>query len=89
MDLVGGNPDNNGANQLNTVWATGGTTAGYGQTAVSQVSGGDTVVATGQWNALVTNTASSASHQGSSITSVTAPTAGSTVYLICLLSLQT
>jgi len=68
-----------GANKLNSVWSTGGTTAGYGQTAVSQVSGGDTVVATGQWNALVTNTASSASHQGSSITSVTAPTAGSTV----------
>ena len=77
-NLVGGNPTTT-ANQLNTVWATGGTTAGYGQTAVSQVSGGDTVVATGQWNALVTNTASSASHQGSSITSVTAPTAGSTV----------
>lgn len=77
-NLVGGNPTTT-ANQLNTVWSTGGTTAGYGQTAVSQVSGGDTVVATGQWNALVTNTASSASHQGSSITSVTAPTAGSTV----------
>ena len=68
-----------GANKLNTTWSTGGTTAGYGQTAVSQVSAGATVVATGQWNALVTNTASSASHQGSSITSVTAPTAGSTV----------
>jgi hypothetical protein len=68
-----------GANKLNTTWSTGGTTAGYGQTAVSQVSVGDTVVATGQWNALVTNTASSASHQGSSITSVTAPTAGSTI----------
>jgi hypothetical protein len=76
--FVGGNPET-GANKLNTVWATGGTTAGYGQTAVSQVSGGDTVVATGQWNALVTNTASSASHQGSSITSVTAPTSGGTI----------
>ena len=32
-----------GANKLNTTWSTGGTTAGYGQTAVSQVSGGDTV----------------------------------------------
>jgi len=76
--FVGGNPET-GANKLNTVWSTGGTTAGYGQTAVSQVSGGDTVVATGQWNAIVTNTASSASHQGSSITSVTAPTSGGTV----------
>jgi len=68
-----------GANKLNTVWSTGGTTAGYGQSAVSQVSGGDTVVATGQWNALVTNTASAASHQGSSISAVTAPSAGDTV----------
>ena len=71
--LVGANPETS-ANKLNTVWATGGTTAGYGQTAVSQVSGGDTVVATGQWNALVTNTASAAAHSGSSITSVTFPT---------------
>lgn len=76
--LVGTNPET-GANKLNTVWATGGTTAGYGQTAVSQVAEGDTVIATGQWNALVANTASAAAHSGSSITSVTAPTSGGTV----------
>jgi len=68
-----------GANKLNTTWSTGGTTAGYGQTAVSQTSVGATVVAAGQWNSLVTSTASAATHQGSSITSVTAPTAGGTV----------
>ena len=76
--LVGGNPET-AANKLNTTWATGGTTAGYGQTAVSQVSAGGTVIATGQWNALVANTASAAAHSGSSITSVTAPTSGGTV----------
>ena len=76
--LVGANPET-AANKLNTVWATGGTTAGYGQTAVSQVAEGDTVIATGQWNALVANTASAAAHSGSSITSVTAPTSGGTV----------
>jgi hypothetical protein len=76
--LVGGNPET-GANKLNTVWATGGTTAGYGQTAVTQVSAGGTVIATGQWNALVANTASAAAHSGSSITSVTAPSSGGTV----------
>jgi hypothetical protein len=76
--LVGANPETS-ANKLNTVWATGGTTAGYGQTAVSQVAEGDTVIATGQWNALVANTASAAAHSGSSITSVTAPTSGGTV----------
>jgi len=76
--LVGANPET-GANKLNTVWATGGTTAGYGQTAVAQVAGGDTVIATGQWNALVANTASAAAHSGSSITAVSAPTSGGTV----------
>ena len=77
-NLVGATVET-GANKLNTTWSTGGTTAGYGQSAVSQVSAGTTVVATGQWNSLVTNTASAATHQGSSITSVTAPTAGGTV----------
>lgn len=76
--LVGGNPTTT-ANTLNATWATGGGTAGYGQTAVANVAVGNTVIATGQWNALVANTASAASHQGSSITSVTAPTAGGTI----------
>jgi hypothetical protein len=76
--LVGGNPTTT-ANTLNATWATGGSTAGYGQTAVANVAVGNTVIATGQWNALVSNTSSAAVHQGSSITSVTAPTAGGTV----------
>lgn len=76
--LVGGNPTTT-ANTLNATWATGGGTAGYGQTAVANVAAGNSVVATGQWNALVSNTASAASHQGSSITSVVAPTAGGTI----------
>ena len=76
--LVGGNPET-GANKLNTVWATGGTTAGYGQTAVANVSAGQTVASSAQWNSLVSNTASAASHQGSSITSVSAPVSGGTI----------
>lgn len=76
--LVGGNPTAT-ANTLNATWATGSGTAGYGQTAVANVAVGNSVVATGQWNALVSNTASAASHQGSSISSVTAPTAGGTI----------
>jgi len=76
--FVGGNPTTT-ANTLNATWATGGGTAGYGQTAVANVAVGNTVIATGQWNALVSNTASAASHQGSTITSVTAPTSGGTV----------
>jgi len=76
--FVGGNPTTT-SNTLNAVWATGGSSAGYGQTAVANVAVGNTVVATGQWNALVSNTANAASHQGSSITAVTAPTSGTTI----------
>lgn len=75
--FVGGNPTTT-ANTLNATWATGGAGAGYGQTAVANVAAGQSVAAS-SWAALVNNTASAASHQGSSITSVTAPVAGGTV----------
>ena len=75
--LVGANPGST-ANALNTVWATGTAGAGYGQTAIANVASGDTVTAA-KWSALVSNTASAASHQGSSITSVTAPVSGGTI----------
>jgi hypothetical protein len=76
-NLVGGNPVTS-SGKLNTVWATGGTNAGYGQTAVANVAVG-TAVAASNWASLVNSTANSASHQGTSITSVTAPSAGGTV----------
>lgn len=76
--LAGGNPTTT-SGTLNAVWATGGTTAGYGQTALANVAQYDTVAATGQWATLVANTASAASHQGSSITAVTAPVSGGTI----------
>ena len=72
--LVGGNPVTS-SGTLNTVWATGGTTAGYGQPALANVATGDTILAS-SWANLVNKTASAASHQGTSITSVTAPSAG-------------
>lgn len=75
--FAGGNPTTT-ANTINATWATGGSTAGYGQTAVANVSAGQSVAAS-NWNSLVSNTASAATHQGSSITSVTAPVAGGTV----------
>jgi len=75
--LVGGDPVTS-SGKLNTVWATGGTTAGYGQTAEANVAAGNTVTAA-KWANLVTKTANSATHQGTSITSVTAPAAGGTI----------
>lgn len=69
---------------INAVWATGGGTGGYGQTAVANVSAGGSVAAT-NWATLVNTIANSASHQASTITSITAPTAGSSVnYLSAL-----
>ena len=76
--LVGGNPTTT-VNTLNATWATGGTTAGYGQTAVGSVTAGTNILASTQWSSLVSNTASAASHQGSSITSVSTPVAGGVI----------
>ena len=78
--LVGGNPTGT-ANTLNATWATGSGQGGYGQTAVANVAAGQVVAAT-SWASLVNNTASAAAHQGSSITSVTAPVAGGLVTYI-------
>jgi hypothetical protein len=75
--LVGGNPTTT-SGTLNAVWATGGTTAGYGQTAIANVATAQTV-GSAEWANLVNKTANSASHQGTSITSVTAPATGGTV----------
>lgn len=75
--LVGGNPVTT-SGKLNTVWATGGTNAGYGQTAEANVAVGDTVTAS-SWANLVNKTANAASHQGTSITSVSAPVSGGTI----------
>jgi hypothetical protein len=75
--LVGTSPGTT-ANQLNTVWAVGGSSAGYGQTALAAVSVGQTIAAA-EWANLVNKTANAATHQGSSITGVTAPVAGGTI----------
>lgn len=75
--LVGANPGST-TNVLNTTWATGSASAGYGQTAEANVATGDLITAT-KWANLVNKTASAASHQGSSITAVTAPVAGGVI----------
>jgi hypothetical protein len=69
--LVGGNPTTT-VNTLNAVWATGGSAAGYGQTAIANVAVNQTI-AVSPWASLVTTTSTSATHQGSSITAVATP----------------
>jgi hypothetical protein len=76
-NLVGANPGST-VNVLNTVWATGSAGAGYGQTAEGNVNTGDTITAS-KWANLVNKTANAATHQGSSITAVSAPVAGGTI----------
>ena len=66
-----------GAN-LNATWGTAVSGSGYGQGNVATVSASATVSAT-EWATLVNKISSMASHQGTTITSRTAPTAGATI----------
>ena len=80
-----GSGDNDTAN-INTVWGTGTSDKGYGQTdTVSAVSAGSTITAT-QWSTLLARISSAASHQGTSITSITSPVAGDTISAYAALS---
>ena len=69
-----------GAN-VNATWSTGATNAGWGQTALSTVSVGGTVTAT-QWASLVNTLSSMGSQTGTTITSRSAPTAGSLISVL-------
>jgi hypothetical protein len=75
--LIGVSPGTT-SNQLNTVWAVGGSAAGYGQPAEANVAVGDSVTAA-KWANLVNKTANAGAHQGSSLNAVTAPVTGGTI----------
>lgn len=66
---------------LNRVWSTGSGDAGYGQTDISTVSISGIVTAT-NWATLVNNLAAVGSHQGTTITSRTAPVAGNIIAVL-------
>jgi hypothetical protein len=67
---------------VNVIWGAGTGDAGYGQsTTLATVSTGGTVTAT-QWATLVNRISSIASHQGTTITSRAAPTAGNTIQVL-------
>jgi len=63
---------------VNGTLGTGSTTQGYGQSTVAAVSAGSTITAT-QWASLINPITSMASHQGTSITAITNPSAGGTI----------
>ena len=71
---------NSGAN-LNATAGTASITSGYGNANISTVSASSVVTAT-QWATLVNGISTMASHQGSSITSRTAPVVGNTITIL-------
>lgn len=70
---------NDFATSVNALWGTGSTDSGYGEsTTVAAVSAGNTITAA-QWTTLLARMNSIASHQGTSITSISNPSAGDTI----------
>lgn len=76
--------DTAGAN-INSIWATGTTDAGYGQSSLATVAATNTITAT-QWASLVNTISSLGSHQGTAITARTAPTAGNIINILAALN---
>lgn len=77
---------NDFATSVNAVWGSGSGDSGYGQTnTVAAISTSDTVQAS-QWTTLLARITSAASHQNSSITSITNPSAGDTISAFTALS---
>lgn len=80
-----GTGDDSVAN-INTIWGSGTGDKGYGQsTTLPAVAAGATVSAT-SWANLVARNASLASHQGTTITAISAPSAGDTISAYAALS---
>jgi hypothetical protein len=76
----------NGSNQLNTVWSTGSGNAGYGQTALTTKSVGNTITAT-EWASLINSLNSILTHQSGTGSGITAVTSGARIdYLSTLAS---
>jgi hypothetical protein len=74
------------ATSVNTIWGSGSGDSGYGQTStVSAVSAGATITAA-QWTTLLARISSAASHQSSSITAISNPSAGGTISAFTALS---
>jgi hypothetical protein len=82
--FIGTDPSST-TDRVNTVWAIGSGSAGYGQTALSQVSTGSVVTAT-QWASLINTLNSIRTHQTGSGSGFTANTAGQKIDFLSNLS---
>ena len=77
---------NDFATSVNAIWGTGSGDSGYGESStVSAVSAGATITAA-QWTTLLARISSAASHQSSSITAISNPSAGGTISAFTALS---
>jgi hypothetical protein len=85
-DTILDNHYNDFATSVNAIWGVGSGDAGYGETStVSSVSAGTTITAA-QWTTLLARMNSMASHQSSSITAISNPSAGDTIAAYTALS---
>lgn len=75
--LVGSSTTTSTTN-INTVWAVGNGKSGYGQTAISTVSTGNVATAA-RWAQIINTINSIASHQGTAVTSYSAPSTGNPI----------
>ena len=82
--FVGTSPSST-TNRINTVWSVGSGSAGYGQTAVSQVSAAGIVTAT-QWASLINTLNSILTHQAGSGSGISATVAGGKINHLSSLS---
>jgi hypothetical protein len=85
-NLIGTSPSST-TNRINTVWSVGSGSAGYGQTAISQVSTGSTITAT-QWASLINTLNSMRTHQSGSGSGISAVTSGQKINWISTLTTQ-
>ena len=76
-NLIGTSPGST-ANTLNTVWAVGSSGAGYGQGALANVAV-DATIGNVAWANLIDRIANVATHQGTSITTISPPQADATI----------
>ena len=85
--VQGGASVNHAVANINTVWGVGSGDKGYGQSStLSTVTGGNDQVTATQWSTLIARLNSITTHQSGVNSSITAPTAGTTIAYLSLLS---
>jgi hypothetical protein len=84
-NFVGSNPSST-INAINTVWATGSGSAGYGQTPLSQAAASAGLVTATQWASLINTLNSILTHQSGSGSGIGAVTSGQTISYLSTLS---